>query len=325
MATVFSGMQPTGEVHLGNFLGAIRRWVDEQASGHYFCIVDLHAMTMPYEPAELRERTRDLASWWLAAGLDPDIATLFVQSHVREHTECTWVLNCVATMGELSRMAQFKEKSAGRDTVSVGLFDYPVLQAADILLYHSEQVPVGADQRQHVELTRDIADRFNHRYGDTFTVPTATFPPAGARVMDLQEPERKMAKSAESPAGTVLLSEDEQTTRQKIKRAVTDSGTEVRAAPEKPGITNLLEMFAAVADADVAELERRYADSGYGDFKTDVADAVNSYLRPIRQRHAELRADPGAVDDMLGKGAAKAREVAAETMVTVRERVGLSP
>lgn len=325
MATVFSGMQPTGEVHLGNFLGAIRRWVNEQASGHYFCIVDLHAMTMPYEPAQLRERTRDLASWWLAAGLDPDIATLFVQSHVREHTECTWVLNCVATMGELSRMAQFKEKSAGHDTVSVGLFDYPVLQAADILLYHSEQVPVGADQRQHVELTRDVADRFNHRYGETFTVPAATFPPAGARVMDLQDPERKMAKSAESPGGTIVLSEDEETSRQKIKRAVTDSGTEVRAAPEKPGITNLLEIFAAVADADVAELERRYADSGYGDFKTDVADAVNSYLRPIRERHAELRADPGAVDDMLGKGATKAREVAAETMATVRERVGLSP
>lgn len=325
MATVFSGMQPTGEVHLGNFLGAISQWARNQDAGHYFCVVDLHAMTMPYEPERLRERTVDLFSWWLAAGLDPDVATLFVQSHVREHAECTWVLNCVATMGELSRMTQFKEKAGGRDTVSVGLFAYPVLQAADILLYHADEVPVGADQRQHVELTRDIAARFNHRYGETFTLPTATFPPAGARIMDLTQPERKMAKSTESPAGTILLGEDEDATRQKIMRAVTDSGTDVRAAPDKPGITNLLELLAAVLGREVADLERHYADSGYGDFKRDVAEAVNDFLRPVRHRHAELRSDPGAVEDMLAKGAAKAREVAAETMTTVRERVGLSP
>ncbi|HEY8341126.1 MAG TPA: tryptophan--tRNA ligase [Egibacteraceae bacterium] len=325
MARVFSGMQPSGDVHLGNYLGAIVRWVREQQPDHYFCVVDLHAITVPQEPAALRERTVDLACWLFAAGLDPDVCVAFVQSHVPEHTELTWILNCVATMGELQRMTQFKEKAQGKESVSVGLFDYPVLMAADILLYQAEEVPVGDDQRQHVELTRDIAQRFNARYGETFTIPVATFPKVGARIMDLQIPTRKMAKSAESPGGTILLAEDPDTTRKKIMRAVTDSGTEVRAAPDKQGITNLLDLLAAVTGEDVPTLEERYKGKQYGAFKKDVADAVNEFLAPVRARYAELRDDPGAIAEALAKGADKARVVAAETLARVRERVGFLP
>jgi tryptophanyl-tRNA synthetase len=316
-------MQPSGEVHLGNYLGAISRWVRDQQPDHYFCIVNLHAITVPQDPAQLRERTIELACWWLAAGLDPDICTPFVQSHVQEHPELSWVLECVATMGELGRMTQFKDKSAGKESVSVGLFSYPVLQAADILLYHAEQVPVGEDQRQHIELTRDLAQRFNARYGQTFTLPQATVPPVGARIMDLQFVERKMSKSSESPAGTLLLDEDEDTTRRKIMRAVTDSGSEVRAGPDKPGITNLLDLLAAVTGATIPQLEQHFSGCGYGEFKRDLAEAVNGFLRPVRDRYRELRADPAAVEEALRKGAHKAREVAAATMTAVRECVGL--
>ncbi|MGI8574910.1 MAG: tryptophan--tRNA ligase [Egibacteraceae bacterium] len=324
MARVFSGIQPTGDdPHLGNYLGAFARWAAEQEREHVFCIVDLHAMTLPYEPRALTQRTLDMASWLFAAGLDPDVATVFVQSHVREHSECAWVLNCVATTGELGRMVQFKEKSKGRESVSVGLFDYPVLQAADILLYQAEEVPVGDDQRQHVELTRDLAQRFNNRFGKTFTVPRATLPGVGARVMDLQLPDRKMSKSSESPAGTIVLAETEEETRKKIMRAVTDSASEIRAAPEKPGVTNLLELFAAVTGGTIEELEQRYAGKGYGDLKRDLAEAVNGALRPVRQRQAELRTDPGELAAILRKGAERARGMATETMATVRERVGL--
>jgi tryptophanyl-tRNA synthetase len=320
---VFSGVQPSGTPHLGNYLGAWRRWAEQQEPDHFYCIVDLHAMTVPYEPAELRRRTVDLACWLYAIGLDPDICTVFVQSHVREHTELTWILNCVATMGELGRMVQYKEKSQGRESVSVGLFDYPVLQAADILLYHAEEVPVGEDQRQHVELSRDIAQRFNHRFGDTFTLPKPTFPKTGARVMDLHVVENKMSKSSISPQGTIDLTDDEKATQRKIMRAVTDSGSEVRAAPDKAGVTNLLDLLAAATGADIAELERRYQGQGYGTFKREVAEAVNGVLRPVRDRYAELSADPGAVAELLRKGADRAREVASQTMETVRERVGL--
>jgi tryptophanyl-tRNA synthetase len=320
---VFSGVQPSGTPHLGNYLGAWRRWAEQQEPDHFYCIVDLHAMTVPYEPAELRRRTVDLACWLYAIGLDPDICTVFVQSHVREHTELTWILNCVATMGELGRMVQYKEKSQGRESVSVGLFDYPVLQAADILLYHAEEVPVGEDQRQHVELSRDIAQRFNHRFGDTFTLPKPTFPKTGARVMDLHVVENKMSKSSISPQGTIDLPDDEKATQRKIMRAVTDSGSEVRAAPDKAGVTNLLDLLAAATGADIAELERRYQGQGYGTFKREVAEAVNGVLRPVRDRYAELSADPGAVAELLRKGADRAREVASQTMETVRERVGL--
>ena len=323
MARVFSGVQPSGTPHLGTYLGAWRRWAEQQQPDHFYCIVDLHAMTVPYEPDELRRRTIDLACWFYAIGLDPDVCTVFVQSHVREHTELTWLLNCVATMGELRRMVQYKEKSQGKESVPVGLFDYPVLQAADILLYQADEVPVGEDQRQHVELSRDIAQRFNHRFGDTFTLPRPTFPKAGARVMDLQIVDNKMSKSTLSPQGTIDLTDDEKATSKKIMRAITDSGSEVRAGADKPGVTNLLDLMAAVTGSEIAELEQRYDGQGYGTFKREVAEAVNGVLRPVRQRHAELSADPGAVAEQLRKGADRAREVAVETMRQVRERVGL--
>jgi tryptophanyl-tRNA synthetase len=318
-----SGVQPSGDPHVGNYLGAWVRWAGEQQPEHFFCIVDLHAMTVPYDPATLRERTVDLACWLFACGLEPGRSTLFVQSQVREHSELAWTLNCVATMGELGRMAQFKEKSEGRDSVSVGLFAYPVLQAADILLYQAEQVPIGADQRQHLELTRDIASRFNTRFGETFTVPEATFPKSGARVMDLHQVDKKMSKSL-GPAGTLLLADTEAQTRKKLARAVTDSGSEVRADLQaKRGVTNLLDLFCAVTGAEVSDLEDRYAGQGYGAFKADLAEAVNGVLRPVRDRYAELRADPGAVEDDLRKGAEAARAVAGTTMEAVRRRTGL--
>ncbi|HWB72712.1 MAG TPA: tryptophan--tRNA ligase [Egibacteraceae bacterium] len=321
MTRVLSGIQPTGDVHLGNYVGAISRWAQHQQPEHFFCIVDMHAMTVPHEPSHLPERTLSMAAWLYASGLDPDVCTLFVQSQVHEHAELTWVLQCVATLGELGRMTQFKEKSQGQDSVSVGLFTYPVLQAADILLYQADEVPVGEDQRQHIELTRDIAQRFNHRFGQTFKLPRATLPKAGARIMDLQQVDKKMSKSL-PPSGTILLGDDETTTRRKILRAVTDSGTEIRAAPGKPGITNLLDMMAAVTSAEVADLEQAYAGKGYGAFKGDLAEAVNGFLRPVRARYAELRSDSGAVADALRKGAEKASHAAAQTMTAVRQRVG---
>lgn len=322
MARVLSGVQPTGAPHIGNYLGAWSRWAGEQQADHFFCVVDLHAMTVPYEPDALRERTVEVATWLLACGIDPDIATLFVQSHVREHSELAWVLTCVATMGELQRMTQFKEKAVGLESVSAGLLTYPVLQAADILLYQADEVPIGADQRQHLELARDLAQRFNHRFTDTFTVPVPTFPTTGARVMDLQDHTKKMSKSL-PPAGTILLSDDEAGTRKKIMRAVTDSGSEVRASPDKPAVSNLLDLMAAVTGTDVAALETHFTGTGYGDFKAELAEAVNGVLRPVRERYAQLRAEPDAVLEVLVKGADRARTVAADTMGLVRERVGL--
>lgn len=322
MARVFSGVQPTGAPHIGNYLGAWSRWAREQQPGHFFCVVDLHAMTVPHDPAALRDRTLDVAMWLQACGVDPEVATLFVQSHVREHSELAWILSCVATMGELQRMTQFKEKAEGRESVSAGLLTYPVLQAADILLYQADEVPIGDDQRQHLELSRDIAQRFNHRFGETFTVPQPTFPRSGARIMDLQQVDRKMSKSL-PPAGTILLDDDEAVTRKKIQRAVTDSGSDVRAAPDKPGVTNLLDLLSAVTGKEVPDLEAHFTGRGYGDFKAEVAEAVNGVLRPVRERYAELRRDPDRVRDALVKGAARAGDVAAATMEAVRERVGL--
>lgn len=322
MTRVLSGIQPTGDLHLGNYVGAIRRWAADQAPEHFYCVVDLHAMTVEYDPGELRRATRELATWLMAAGLDPKTVTLFVQSQVREHSELAWIMQCVATYGELGRMVQFKEKAEGRGSVSAGLFTYPVLQAADILLYQADEVPIGSDQRQHLELARTIAARFNHRFGEVFTEPTPTFPAVGARVMDLQQADKKMSKSL-PPGGGLFLGEDEDTTAKKVMRAVTDSGAEVRAGDDKPGVTNLLELMSAVTGADIAELEQRYAGAGYGDFKRDVAEAVNGFLRPVRDRHAELADDPGAVDAALRDGAERAREVAAATMARVREVVGL--
>lgn len=322
MTRVFSGIKPSGEVHLGNYVGAISRWAADQEPEHVFCVVDLHAITVPQDPAELRSWTIDLACWLFAAGLDPEISTVFVQSQVSEHPELAWVLQCLTSMGELGRMTQYKEKSAGGESVSAGLFAYPVLQAADILLYHAEEVPVGDDQRQHIELTRDLAQRFNSRYGQTFTLPKAVVPKAGARIMDLQAPDKKMSKSVDSPQGTILLGEDETVTRRKIMRAVTDSGTEVRAGEDKPALTNLLDLFAAVTGTSVTDLEKNFEGKGYGAFKADLAEAVNGFLRPVRMRHAELMADEDAVREMLHKGADRARSVASVTMRQVRERVG---
>jgi tryptophanyl-tRNA synthetase len=335
MPRVFSGIKPTGEMHLGNYLGAVRRWVDGQPPAGsraarerdaIFCVVDLHAMTVPYEPAELTRATRELATLLMAAGLEPERSLLFVQSHVRAHAELTWVLNCVATFGELRRMTQFKEKSHGQESVSVGLFDYPVLMASDILLYDTDEVPVGDDQRQHVELTRDVAIRFNHHFGDTFVVPRATFPEVGARIMDLQDPTRKMSKSDESPNGTIVVLEDPGAITKKIRAAVTDSGTDVRHDREgKPGVSNLIEIHGAVTGASIAEVEADFAGAGYGKFKAAVAEAVVEFLRPVQQRYAQLAADPAEVDRRLAAGAAAAEEKAEAVLARAMRAAGLLP
>jgi tryptophanyl-tRNA synthetase len=327
-------------MHLGNFLGAVRLWVDSQpaagsAGAHdheaVFCVVDLHAMTIPYEPAELTAATRRLATLLLAAGLDPQRSLLFVQSHVRAHAELTWLLNCSATFGELRRMTQFKDKMAregegAQESVSVGFFDYPVLMAADILLYDTDEVPVGDDQRQHVELTRDIAVRFNHQFGDTFVVPKATFPPVGARIMDLQDPTRKMSKSEDSPQGTIVVLEDPKSITKKIKSAVTDSDTQVRHDRDtKPGVSNLIEIYGAVTGSTIAAVEQEFGDGGYGTFKIAVAEAVVEYLRPVRERFATLDADPAEVDRQIAIGAAFAREIADPVVARASAAAGLLP
>jgi tryptophanyl-tRNA synthetase len=324
MARVLSGIQPTGDLHLGNYLGALCRWVDEQrAADCFFCVVDLHALTVPRDPAELRAKTLQTTLLLVAAGLDPDVCTLFVQSHVHEHPELSWLLESVASMGEVGRMTQFKEKARdGVESARVALFTYPVLQAADILLYDAEQVPVGDDQRQHLELCRDLALRFNHRYGETFVVPEATLPKAGARVMDLQRPTAKMSKSAESPQGTVLMLDEPSVIERKFKRAVTDTGTEVVFDPEtKPGVSNLLQILGAATGRAPADVAQGY--SQYGPLKADAADAVVELLRPVRERYAELSADPAAVRSTLSTGADKAQAVAARTLARAKEAIGL--
>jgi tryptophanyl-tRNA synthetase len=336
MTRVFSGIKPSGEMQLGNYVGAVRRWVDGQppagspaAASHdaIYCVVDLHAMTVAYDPPDLRTRTREIATLLFAAGLDPQRSLVFVQSHVAgAHAECTWFLNCIATFGELRRMTQFKEKSDSQESVSAGLLDYPVLMAADILLYDTEEVPVGDDQRQHVELTRDLAIRFNHRFGETFVVPKASFSTVGARVMDLQEPTAKMSKSSESPQGTVLVLDPPETIEKKVRSAVTDSGSEIRYDPdEKPGVSNLLDLYAAATEVGRDEAVAHFAGSGYGALKSQVADAVVEYLRPVRERNAELSRDPGEVDRLLARGADAAEEIATGVLERVRDACGLLP
>jgi tryptophanyl-tRNA synthetase len=322
---VFSGIQPSGELTLGTYLGALRRFVtDQHANTSFFCIVDLHALTLPQDPAVLRRRTLETAALYLATGLDPDVCTLFVQSHVSEHPELAWLMECTVSMGELRRMTQFKEKSDRHDFVSAGLFTYPALMAADILLYDTDRVPVGDDQRQHLELTRDVAERFNSRYGHTFTVPEPDIAKVAARVMDLQEPNRKMSKSVESPQGTVLMLDDPATIERKFKRAVTDNDAEVRYDPaSKAGVSNLLGILAAVTGGDPATLAAGY--SQYGPLKADTAAAVIEALSPIQQRYHELVADPTALAEVVAKGADKARTVAQATLVRAREAVGLLP
>jgi tryptophanyl-tRNA synthetase len=324
---VLSGIQPTADsFHIGNYLGAVRQWVAMQETHDtVYCVVDLHAITVPQVPAELRRRTRVAAAQLFAAGLDPDKSIVFVQSHVPEHAELEWVLACITGFGEASRMVQFKDKSArsGADAASVGLFTYPILQAADILLYDADQVPVGEDQRQHLELTRDLAQRFNHRYGQTFVVPGPYILPEVAKITDLQEPSVKMSKSASSPQGIIDVLEDPAAIRRKIMRAVTDNDGEVRAdEAAKPGVTNLLRMYSALAGEPVATLEQRYAGTGYGTFKKDLAEVVVDAFAPIRERTEKLLADEAELDRLLAAGASRARVVAAATMMRVRERIG---
>jgi tryptophanyl-tRNA synthetase len=325
VARVFSGIQPTGEVHLGNYLGAVRRWVASQHEDDaLFCAVDLHALTLPQDPEVLRGKTRELVCILVAAGLDPEVCTLFVQSQVPQHAQLAWLMECTASFGELSRMTQFKEKGERAEFTSAGLFTYPALMAADILLYDTDKVPVGDDQRQHVELARDVAVRFNHRYGDTFVVPEATFPPVGARIMDLQEPTRKMSKSVDSPQGTILVLDPPKTIEKKIKRAVTDTEAEVRYDPvAKPGVANLLSILGAVTGEAPADLAGRYEQ--YGPLKGDVAEAVVEAVRPLQERFAELQADPAEVDAIIRRGAEKAEAMAAPILERAMANVGLLP
>ncbi|MCL4509119.1 MAG: tryptophan--tRNA ligase [Chloroflexi bacterium] len=323
---VLSGIQPSGELTLGNYLGALRRWVSMQDKNEsYFCIVDLHAITEPQDPQDLRRRTRDIAALYLAAGLDSAKSIIFVQSHVRAHSELGWILNCMTPMGWLERMTQFKDKVAkgSAERVSVGLFDYPVLMAADILLYQAHLVPVGDDQRQHVEFTRDVALRFNHRFGDTFTIPEPLIGDTGARIMSLSDPTKKMSKSDEDPSGTIALLDPPELVRRKIMRAKTDSGTEPRFDDERPGITNLLEIFSALTGKSRAETEAHFAGRGYGDVKRELADATITALEPLQREHQRYTDDPAELDRELRKGCERASVVAEQTLRDVQEKVGL--
>jgi tryptophanyl-tRNA synthetase len=320
---ILSGIQPTGDKHLGNYFGAIRRWVVQQDEADcFYFIVDLHAITMPQDPDELRESTLNLAALLIACGIDPDRSTLFVQSHVPEHSQLSWVLECMTPYGDLRRMPQYREKSAKEQGFGVGLLTYPVLQAADILLYQADAVPVGEDQRQHLELARDLAQRFNNRFGETFVVPEGTYPEIGAKIMDVQNPTSRMSTSADSDAGVLRLLEPADSLRKKIRAAVTDSGREVARSPEKPGVTNLIEILAVATGETPEAIEARYDAQGYGAFKADVAEAVVELLTPIQVRYAELRSDPVELRALLAKGAAKAGEIASQTLALAYERVG---
>ncbi|PWI43778.1 tryptophan--tRNA ligase [Streptomyces sp. ICBB 8177] len=332
---VLSGIQPTaGSFHLGNYLGAVRQWVAlQETHDAFYMVVDLHAITVPQDPAELRANTRLAAAQLLAAGLDPERCTLFVQSHVPEHAQLGWVMNCLTGFGEASRMTQFKDKSAkqGADRTTVGLFTYPILQVADILLYQADAVPVGEDQRQHIELTRDLAERFNGRFDQgaarpTFTIPDAYIVRETAKIYDLQDPAVKMSKSASSPKGLVNLLDEPKASAKKFKSAVTDTDTVIRYDTEaKPGVSNLLTIYATLTGTAVPELERRYEGKGYGALKTDLAEVFTEWVTPFRQRTQEYLDDPESLDSVLAKGAEKARAVAAETLATVYDRVGFVP
>ncbi|MDJ0464069.1 tryptophan--tRNA ligase [Streptomyces sp. H27-C3] len=327
---VLSGIQPTaGSFHLGNYLGAVRQWVALQESHDaFYMVVDLHAITIPQDPAELRANTRLAVAQLLAAGLDPDRCTLFVQSQVPEHAQLGWVMNCIAGFGEASRMTQFKDKAAkqGSDRATVGLFTYPILQVADILLYQADQVPVGEDQRQHIELTRDLAERFNGRFGEIFTVPAPYILKETGKIFDLQDPTAKMSKSASSPKGLINLLDEPKATAKKIKSAVTDTDTVIRYDPvDKPGVSNLLSIYSTLTGATVADLEKSYEGKMYGALKTDLADAMVEFVTPFRSRTQEYLDDPETLDSILAKGAEKARAVAAETLAQAYDKVGFLP
>ncbi|HEY3725779.1 MAG TPA: tryptophan--tRNA ligase [Solirubrobacteraceae bacterium] len=324
---IFSGIQPTGRKHLGNYIGAITEWVAGQDRGDaIYCVVDLHAITVSYEPARLREAVYDTAATLLAAGLDPARCIFFRQSDVVEHPELTWLLSAVTSFGDLNRMTQFKDKAgAQRDLVSAGLFTYPVLQAADVLAYRANEVPVGEDQRQHIELMRDAAIRFNARFGETLVVPEARIPAVGARIMDLQAPDRKMSTTGGTPQGTVYVLDEPAAIAKKLRSSVTDSGSEVVRAPDKPGISNLIEIMAAVRGIDSEQIEREFDGSGYGGFKQAVGEAVTAYLAPVRERYEQLRADEPGMERILAEGAEKARSIASATLIDVREAMGVGP
>ncbi len=322
---IFSGIQPTGRKHLGNYIGAITQYVAGQDRGEaIYCVVDLHALTVPYDPAGLRESVYDTAATLVAAGLDPDRCIFFRQSDLLEHSELCWLLSSVTAFGELNRMTQFKEKSGSqRDLVSAGLFFYPVLQAADVLAYRAHEVPVGEDQRQHVELMRDIAERFNARFGDTLVAPEVRIPEVGGRIMDLQAPDRKMSTTGGNVQGTVYVLDAPDTIARKVRSSVTDSGSEVRRAPDKPGISNLIEIVAVVRGVAPDEIEREFDGSGYGAFKQAVADAVIEYLAPVRERYEALRGDEAELERVLAAGANKARAIASGTLHDVRAAMGV--
>jgi tryptophanyl-tRNA synthetase len=321
---IFSGIRASGAKTLGNYSGGFRQYAATQEQGDaFFCIVDLHSITTPFEPDDLREATLSVAALLFATGLDPDRSTVFVQSHVPAHPEAAWLLGSVTSFGELRRMTQFKDRAAEQDFVSAGLFNYPVLMAGDILLYQTDLVPIGDDQRQHLELTRDVAERFNQRFGETFTVPRGVYPEVGARIKNLQEPERLMSTTRGAPQGVVRMVDSPDEIRRKFKTAVTDSGTDVRHAPdEKPGISNLLEIMSVATGDPVTDLEARYDGSGYGQFKEDVADAVVELFAPIQRRYDELRSDEAELRSLLARGAEKAREASAPTLEQMYERMG---
>jgi tryptophanyl-tRNA synthetase len=325
---IFSGIQPTGRKHLGNYIGAIIQYVagQDRADPAIYCIVDLHAVTVPYEPAELRERTYDTAAILIAAGLEPDRCILFRQGDVQEHSELAWLLSSVTPLGELNRMHQFRDKSAAqRELVSAGLLYYPVLQAADVLAYRAHEVPVGEDQREHLELMRDTAERFNRRFGETLVVPEHRIPTVGARVRDLQEPDRKMSTTGSTDAGTVYVLDEPDAIRRKFKRAVADSGRDIVRGDDKPGISNMIEVMAVARGVAPEEIEREFEGSGYGDFKAAVAEAVVEWLAPVRERYDELRADADELEGILEAGADKARAIARTTLADVRQAMGVGP
>ena len=320
---IFSGIQPTGDKHLGNYIGGFRQYAQTQELGEaFFCIVDLHSITVEYDPRDLRERTLDLFAMLIATGLDPERSTVFAQSHVTAHAEASWLLSAVTSYGQLGRMTQFKEKGDTREFVSAGLFTYPVLMAGDILLYQADDVPVGDDQRQHIELARDIAERFNARFGETFVVPGGIYPEVGGRIMDLQEPTKRMSTTSGTEQGTVRLLDEPDVIRKKFRSAQTDSGREVRRAEDKPGITNLVDILAVATQRPPEEIERAYDGVGYGDFKRDVGDAVAEHLTPVRERYLELRADEGELRRLLALGADRARAASTPTLETMYERMG---
>ncbi len=327
MTRIFSGIQPTGQKHLGNYIGAIAPYVEWQEKGEgIYCIVDLHATTVAYEPAELRSGLYDLAALLIASGLDPERCVLFRQSDVQEHAELQWLLTSVTAYGELQRMTQFKDKSTRQDLVSVGLFTYPVLMAADVLAYGAHVVPVGDDQRQHIELMRDVAQRFNTRFGEHLIVPEGVYVEVGARIMDLQDPTKKMSTTSSSPQGTVYVLDEPAVVLKKFKSAVTDSEREIRYALEKPGVSNLLEIYAVVRGSSIAAAEREFVDArGYGDLKTAVGEAVVDHLAPVRERYRSLRADEAELESILRDGAEKARAIASVTLAEVRAAMGVGP